>query len=281
MPSYQNHSKFAYKDLDQIQQDINNGVLNAFDFVICKDSHEFILITEDLSLMPIKSKIYRFLDTQSAETTLNEKSDTYEGQLVSILSNRGTYEAYIVNRNIKGHFYVSPLNAYSGSVDYDTLQHQPITNLTGDISSPIILENQKDGIYKVNGIYKISNNLDTVFSSVNNNLFIVSNADDGTVYVKKIGSDEIIDYTINESTITSAVVPTTQWLESQGYITEKYVDKKLEALGIITQKEVEDYVQNIVLATIDNTVDQRIEIKLGEKFEATTEREIVDIFIKK
>ncbi len=279
--TYEDHSKFIFANFDKIQQSINEGVIDANDIVISQDTNEIIIIRDDLSLMPIKSKIYRFPDTSSAENELNKKSDTYEGQLVSVLSERGTYEAYIVNKNERDYFYVTPLNAFTGNVDYDSLQHKPIINLNGDVGEPVIVSGQKDGIYKINGNYKISNEIKTVFSSVSNNLFIVSHKDDGSVTIKKIG-DEIVDYIINQSgDITTSIVPTTEWLKEQGYATESYVDAKLDALDFITRDEIESYVRDLILQTIDTTLDQRIDAKFDEKFEAVSEKEIVDMFSQK
>lgn len=276
---YSNHSKFVYINKDSIQKNINSGALDAYDFVICKDTHEFLMITRDMNLLSINSKVYRYLDNESAEKELNENSDTYEGQIVAVASKRGTYEAYIVNKNSQGKFYTTPLNAYSGEVDYNNLQHRPIENLNGIISSPIVIDSQKDGIYKVNGSYKISENLETIFSSVNNNLFIVSHQNN-VVRIKKISADEIVDYVIDNGTVTSYVVPTTEWLESQGYITEHEVDLKLEALDFITKQEVEGYIQEILNSSLDQIIDQKIDSKINDRFIATTEREIVDIFTK-
>ena len=279
MVDYSNHSKLLFKNMQEIQDYINNGVLGEYDFVICKDTKQFILIKDDLSLLPIQSRVYRYLDVESAEKELNKNEDTYEGQLVAILSKTGIYEGYIVNRNNNGKFYVTPLNVYSGSIDYDSLQHQPIYNLTGNITSPVILDIQKDGIYKVNGSYKISDSLDTVFSSMNNNMFIVSHEGDQT-FIKKVGSYEIVDYIINNNNVSSSAVPTQEWLRSQGYASWTEVDAKIEAMGLITKNEIEEYVQNVILQTIDATVNERIENAFNTKFVEATEHEIVDIFVQ-
>ena len=77
---YVEHSKFVYKNFDEIQDGINSGELNAWDLVLSKDTKEFILIKEDLNLAPIKSKVYRFLDIDIAEAQLNSSTDTYGGQ---------------------------------------------------------------------------------------------------------------------------------------------------------------------------------------------------------
>ena len=273
MSNYTSHSKLIYTTYNKIQEAITHQLIDVNDIIICEDTKEMILIRDDLSLLPIKSKLYRYIDYESAETELNKNTDTYEGQLVAVLSDRGTYEAYIVNRNARGTFYITPLNAYSGSIDYDSLGHKPIVNLYGGIEQPIIIDKQNDGVYAINGNYKISDRLETVFSSANNNLFIVSHMDDGTVKIKKISTDEIIDYTVSDS-VSESIVPTTEWLQSQGYVTEQYVNLKLEALDIVTRDNLESYVDEI----INNMIDEKIDEAINSKFKLTTETEIVDLF---
>jgi hypothetical protein len=255
-------------------------LLDSNDVVISKDTKEMLFIRDDYQLFPIKSRVYRFVDYETAEKVLNESADTYDGQIVSVLSDQGNYEAYIVNHNNRGLFTITPLNVYSGSIDYDNLGHKPITNLYGEALEPVILDEQKDGFYAVNGNYKITQDLETVFSSVSNNFFIISHESDGKTTIKKIGSDEIIDYYVQNGNVTSSTVPTQNWLQAQGYITEGYVDQKLEAMGIITKTEIEQYVTDIVLQTIENTVEQTIEDKFNERFEKTSEREVLDMFTK-
>lgn len=272
MSSYISHSRFVYTNYDKIQEAINLNIINANDIVLCEDTKEMILIRDDLSLFPVKSKVYRYIDYQSAEESINKNPDTYEGQLVSVLSDKGNYEAYIVNKNKQGVFYITPLNAYNGTIDYDTLGHKPLVNLYGAIGEPIILDQQKDGFYSVNGNYKISDNLDTVFSSMSNNIFIISHLEDGSVKIKKIGADEMIDYSISNDNVTQYIVPTTEWLEEQGYASKEYVDAKIAALDFMTKDDVEIYITEI----LDSVIDE----KISNKFEATTDIEIVGIFMK-
>lgn len=281
---YTNHSKFVYKNYDEIQDSINSSELNAWDLILCKDTKEFLLIKEDLSLAPIKSKIYRYVDIESAEKQLNTLSDTYAGQIVAVLNEKtGCYEAYIVNQKINGQFKLDPLNIYTGSIDYDTLSHRPIINVeSDDISAPVVLDTLKEGFYKVNGSYKISDSIDTVFSSYSSNLFWVHHGEDGTVYVKRIGATDITDYVINvDGTYSVAIVPTTEWLKEQGYVTEPYIDAKIAALDFVNKTEIEEYVQNVVLQQIDTIVNERIELAINDKFMPTTDKEIIDIFQSK
>lgn len=277
MAAYTKHSKWLYRSYDDIQTGINEGLINIWDIVLCSDTKEMIVVKEDYELSPVKSKVYRYNDIESAQEALNTNTDTYEGQIVSVIVN-GKYKAFVVNRSQKGTFDVSPVNESDGNLDYDTLGNKPIYNLYGNVGSPIILNELTDGTYKIDGSYKITTSSITTFSSSNGNLFLVQHEDDST-YIKKISAYEIIDYFVDsDSAVTTSTIPTTQWLELRGYATETYVDNKLAALEFITKDEVEEYVNNIVLQNIDQIVDTRIDIKLNEKLEATSNDEIIDMF---
>lgn len=276
MAKYTDHSKFAYMNYDEIQDGINAGTIGPYDLILCKDTREFILIKDDLSLASINSKVYRFSDVASAEKALNESMDTYEGQLVAIVYD-SSYAAYIVNRNKGGKFYVTPLSS-NGDIDYNTLGNRPITNLTGTLDSPIVVESLENGIYKITGQYQLQNGAQTVYLSMSSNLFLVQHTGDST-YIKRISPYDIYDYSIDESgTMTRSSVPTTTWLEQQGYASEAYVDKKIAALNFITKQEVEEYINNTVMGSISTMVDKKIDEKINEKFEATTSQEIIALF---
>lgn len=279
--NYKNHSKVVCCNYDEIQDHINNENLDAWDVVYTYDTHENILITDDLSLISIQSKVYRYIDIESAEIELNSNPDTYEGQIVSIIY-KGSYVGYIVNKK-NGKFYVSPLSVYSGEVNYDTLGRRPIENVEGTIDNPVTLDTLDNGIYKIVGQYKITASDETTYLSMNSNLFFVEkDSENSMVYIKKISASDICDYIINgKKKIITSVVPTTEWLQKQGYVTESYVDQKIAALDFITKDEVENYVQNIVLQSIEQYVDEQIDIKFDEKFESATELELLNMFTKK
>lgn len=276
---YVDHSKFVYKNFDEIQDGINSGELNAWDLVLSKDTKEFILIKEDLNLAPIKSKVYRFLDIESAEIQLNTSADTYGGQVVAILGSNGNYEAYIVNQKSNGRFKVDPINVYAGSIDYDTLSHRPIINVEShDFFSPVILDTMTEGFYKINGTYKISESIETVFTSYSSLLFWV-HREDGNVYVKRIGATDITDYVIYpDGKYTTAVVPTTEWLKAQGYVTEPYIDAKIAALDFVNKTDIEEYVQGVVLQTINNLVVDVVKDELDKRIVTATHQEALELF---
>lgn len=274
MSNYTNRAKFVYKNYDEIQEGINSGMLDAYDIIYTKDTHENVIIAPDYSVIPIKSKVYRFVDTESAEEFLNSVTDTYEGQIVSIIF-KGNYSAYIVNRKRDGTFFVSPLNVYSGEIDYNTLGNRPICNLEGTMDNPVNIVGLDSGHYQIRGQYKLG---ETIYVSVSSNIFLVEHMQDNT-YIKKISAKDITDYDVSKDGIVeSSIVPTTEWLSKQGYVTEHYVDLKIAALDFITKEEIEEYVSNIVLQNIDATVNTRIDQIMNERFPTVTEREALDAF---
>ncbi len=232
---------------------------------------------DHLSLFSVYSKVYRFLNVESAEKTLNEAADTYPGQIVSIVYNH-EYTGYIVNQNANGRFYVTPLSIYSGQVNYDTLGNRPVENLTGSLDAPVIVSRLATGAYKINGQFCLNEQAETIYVSVSSNIFLVRQEDDAS-YVKKITASDICDYIIGrDGRLTCSAVPTEEWLKAQGYVTESYVDAKVAALDFITKQEIEEYVNNIVLQTIGSMVSEQVSKEFGERFQAVSEKELLDVF---
>lgn len=274
---YENRSKVAFVRYDEIQAKIRAKELDAYDIVYTKDTHENLLITPELTPIPIQYRVYRFTDARTAEEFLNDTTDTYEGQLVSIQF-EGRYSAYMVNRNSDG-FYVTPLNQYSGEIDYDILRNRPIVSLTGSLDSPVVVSQLNDGIYTVKGQYLISPDSETTYLSSHNNLFLVSHGTQGCC-IRKITAEDITNYTVSplDGIVSVSFVPTTDYLNEQGYSTTEYVDQKVAAMNFLTKAEVDTYVANLVAETIDDLLDQQIEMKIDEKFSPADSNLIAGLF---
>jgi hypothetical protein len=285
MSNYNNHTRFFYTNYADIQSNINLGKIDQWDIIISSDTQEMILITENYELVPIKSKVYRFADIDSAEDFLNNSTDTYEGQIVSILSSSGNYQAYIVNKDATKHYVVKSISVYEpGDINYSDLGERPIDNLTGDIENPVILSNQPEGIYKVYGAYKLSESYLTIFQSSNSKLYFISKDEANNTLIKIVSTSEIIDYVVSPDgeILEKSVVPTTAWLEEQGYVTEDYVDYKLETLNVLTKEEAQSYIKELmdVYASeiIDAELDKKIDEKLEEKLVAESQQSIYALF---
>ena len=270
-------AKFSYVNREDITKLINNGNIDANDIIYTKDTHENIFIGSDLSINPIRSKIYRFSDVSSAEKSLNTATDTYEGQIVAILTD-GAYTAYIVNKNTGGTYYVTKLSEDAKTLNYDNLGNRPIDNLDGTLDDPITISDLATGIYKIRGQYKICSGDITTYLSSNDNFFLVDH--DGTeVAIRKITAHNIIDYAVSKNSIVSQTnIPTREWIESQGYVTEASVNEKIAALNFMTKEEVAEYVQNEVLANLEPLIDKRIVLKLNESFSQVEASDISYLF---
>lgn len=272
-----NRAKFSYVKYDDIQRLINEGKIDANDIVYTKDTHENILIGTDLSVNPVRSKIYRFLDVSEAEGKLNTSSDTYAGQIVAIL-NDGAYTAYIVNKNTGGSFYVTKLSEDAKTLNYDTIGNRPIDNLDGTLDNPITISALATGVYKVRGQYKICTNDITTYLSGNDHVFLVSN-EESEIHIRKITSSDIFNYVVSDNSIISKTeLPTKQWIEDQGYTTQAYVDEKLTALDFMTRDEVSEYVTNIITVNLEPLIDKRIDAKLNESLASVEDSDITNLF---
>lgn len=270
--NYSDHSRFFFANKSELQDQINNGNVNAWDLVVSADSKEFILVTDDFELVPIKSRVYRFTSILSAETFLNTASDTYQGQIVSILNtSTGSYQAYIVNKNNAGRFYVSAISIFNASdINYNEIGNRPIEQIGGNIEKPAILSEQQDGLYKVEGCFKVSPGLETIFQSYNGDIMSVKHNSDGTIAVKSITSSSIIDYLVDTqgNVIDKQQYATQQWITSQGYVTESYIDNKLEAMNIITRNEALQYIEALIQEGIQESVNQIFDDTFNARFDA-------------
>ena len=270
--NYSDHSRFFFANKRELQDQINAGNVNAWDLVVSSDSKEFILVTDQFELIPIQSRVYRFTTISSAEAFLNSATDTYQGQLVSILNpTLGTYQAYIVNKNGAGRFYVSAISIFNVSdINYNEIGNRPIEQISGNIEHPVILANQQDGLYKVEGSFKISEGYLTIFQSYNGDLISVTHNIDDTISIKHITSYTITDYLVdnNGNVIDKQEYVTKQWIISQGYVTESYIDNKLEAMNIITRNEALQYIQALIQEGVRESVEQAFDDTFNARFDA-------------
>lgn len=270
-------AKFSYVNRGEIENFINEGKIDVHDIVYTKDTHENIFIGSDLSINPVRSKIYRFSDVSSAESKLNSSLDTYEGQIVAILLD-GAYAAYIVNKNTGGSYFVTKLSEDPKTFNYDTLGNRPMDNLDGTLDNPITISNLTTGIYKVRGQYKICPNDITTYLSTNDNIFLVNRSDSETT-IRKITAHNINDYVISDDSISSQTeIPTKKWITEQGFATEQYVSEKIAALDFMTREEVADYVSGIIATNLEPIIDERIETKLNESLGDVEDSDITYLF---
>ena len=254
-------AKWAYLSYDSIQTKINEGVLDAYDIIYTKDSHENVIISPDLEIWSVRSRIYVFDSVEEANTQLNANTDTYIGQIVAVLCN-DTYRGYIVN-SVDGQFTVTPLWENTEQIDYNTLGNRPIVNLEGTLGNTIIVDELDNGIYNIKGQYKIDSSDITLNISANEILFMVEKSDD-SIKIKQISHDNITDYLVLDGVITSDTYITSEYLSQCDYATKEYVDIKIAALQESINENVREYIADIVNEQLGIVLDEKIENSMSD-----------------
>ena len=271
-------AKWAYLPYDSIQPKIDEGILDQFDVIYTSDSHENLIITPDLTLWSVRSRIYTFDSVADANTALNTNTDTYKGQIVSIL-NGDKYTAYVVNQDSNGVYSATTLSAEN--VNYNNLGNRPIENLVGTLDVSIIVENLDTGMYKIKGQYKIYNGEDTVYLSADGDLFIVE-ISATEKFIKRFTKKTIQDFVISDGEIKKNTYITEEYLADNGYSTNDYVDVKLTAFETSIKNDIESYVEqtveDIIINKVDTIIDERLDVKLDERIQISTNEEVEDFF---
>lgn len=271
-------AKWAYLPYDSIQPKIDEGILDQFDVIYTSDSHENLIIAPDLTLWSVRSRIYTFDSVADANTALNTNTDTYKGQIVSIL-NGDKYTAYVVNQDSNGVYSATTLSAEN--VDYNNLGNRPIENLVGTLDVPIMIDGLNTGMYKVKGQYKISATDITTYLSADGDLFIVE-ISATEKFIKRFTKKTIQDFVISDGEIKKNTYITEEYLADNGYSTNDYVDVKLTAFETSIKNDIESYVEqtveDIIINKVDTIIDERLDVKLDERIQISTNEEVEDFF---
>lgn len=271
-------AKWAYLPYDSIQPKIDEGILDQFDVIYTSDSHENLIITPDLTLWSVRSRIYTFDSVADANTALNTNTDTYKGQIVSIL-NGDKYTAYVVNQDSNDVYFATALSA--DNIDYNTLGNRPIENLVGTLDVPIMIDGLNTGMYKVKGQYKISSTDITTYLSTDGDLFIVE-ISATEKFIKRFTKKTIQDFVISDGEIKKNTYITEEYLADNGYSTNDYVDVKLTAFETSIKNDIESYVEqtveDIIINKVDAIIDERLDVKLDERIQISTNEEVEDFF---
>lgn len=262
-------AKWAYLSYNSMIEKIADGTLDSYDVIYTTDSHENYVVSPELEPWAVRSKIYTFDSIDEANTALNNATDTYVGQIISIL-NGDKYQAYTVNKS-NNVFVATPISATD--VDYNILGNRPIENIIGTLDEPIIITTLPSGIYKVKGQYKISDLEETTYLSADGDLFLVS-----VDYIKRITKDSINNYIIKGDSIIKETYITNEYLLEQGYTTTNYVDIKVKALEESIKTDIQSYVEDIITEKVDIIIDERLDVKLDEKIQPVSSDEVTNLF---
>lgn len=269
-------SKMAFLNYESMLSKITSGDLDAYDIVFTPNSKQCYVISPDLKPWAINARVYTYDNVITATSELNKNEDTYPGQIVAILSD-DKYIGYIVNGS-KGHFYVTSLGL-SEDIDYNTLGNRPIENVVGSLAEPIILDQMPIGVYKISGQYKISNNLDTVFSGNKNTLFYVDTENDEK-YIKKVSAKDAVIFKIVDNVVTQEKFVTTAYLTEHEYATKEDVQEIVSSLDTYVQETTKGYVKEYMNndTGVQAILQESVEKKIDETITPVEDSEISDIF---
>lgn len=271
-----NRAKFGYLTQADMLLRIAEGQLDAYDIVFTKDSKETYIITENLEPSALRSKVYVFDSVTAAEEELNAASDTYVGQIVSVLY-KDTYRGYIVNQK-NDLYYLIPLYATPEPIDYDTLGNRPIINMVGTFDAPIVVSKLETGLYYIKGQYTIAPDISTKYSSAFGTLFMVEQSNDGKIYIKKISADDIVQYVVSGGATKTNVYVTKDYLDSHGFATISYVDEKIANLDYVTKEESKNYIDQQINQTLSSNIEQQVDIAIEKTIVETSDEHIEELF---
>ena len=267
-------AKWAYLSYDSMIAKIQSGELDAYDVCYCHTTKENYVISPELEPWAVRSKIYVFNSVEEANTQLNINTDTYVGQIVSVIV-EDKCKGYIVNKDALGNYYVDKMTI--DDIDYNTLGNRPIVNLIGDLDDPIIIDKLDTGIYNVKGQYKISNLIETIYLSASSVLIIVEK-DRSVTHIKHITTDKIADFFISDNSVTSHEYITDQYLKDNNYATTDYVDNKISALEQSINEDIEKYISDIVDKQFSSMLDEKIDAKINEKIQPVDNSQVQSLF---
>ena len=142
-----------------------------------------------------------------------------------------------------------------------------IPELIGTSENPIILAELEAGLYRVKGMYKISQDYDTLFmTSIDHIVFVNS---DEEIDIKVITEKTITDYIVEDKEVIFINSYATEKYVSDNYATRLYVDDKIAVL--------EDQITEILLTFHDKVVEIVNEV-LGDALNSIDESYIDNLF---
>lgn len=251
--------RFGYIKKDEIQLAINGGFISEWSVVFTSDTKGIYLIDDNLKPIEIRSRIPVYSSIQEAVDDINTDSSTYNGQIISILQD-DHYEAYTVKEK-NGRFYAIPIFDRT-MFDYDKIANTPVQNITSPLGQPVKISELDNGMYFIKGYFITPDNKQV--HSVVGNVFVKEND-----HVKRITNDKIYDYSVLNGVVVVGTYLTDQMLAADGYITSSGVDIKLQALDLVTKKDLEDYINNVFRDLIVEVVNEELDTRIAEDDEIT------------
>ena len=182
-------SRLGYLNAEDIQTRIDDGLLDEYDVVLVKDQDTAAFIAPDKTIHHIGARLNAYMSERTAIRALNASPTTYVGMPVAIYYN-GSYKLFLVDGTV-GDWTVLPAWGNPSNFSYNDLVDVPLINKIGTSEDVVILNELADGMYAVNGKFKVTADSSTTFSLSSPELVIVQN--NGTE-IKRINATEITSY---------------------------------------------------------------------------------------
>ena len=269
-------AKFGFLAYDDMLSRIAEGEIDAYDIVFSKDKKQVFIVNENLEPIAMHSKVYVYESVEKANEELNINTDTYVGQIVSIL-NGDVYYGHIVNKSADGFYYVTPLYEHAEPIDYDTLGNKPIENLNGTYDKPIILADLPTGIYNICGKYKVTANDEREYLIGARRLAFINNMGT-TSTIKVVTSDGAINFIVSNGNVISDKVVTESYLNEHGYTTETWVNERIKELDLVQKKEIDSYIENYISQSLDTIINEKVETAVNNKLAPIDDEFVYDLF---
>lgn len=190
---------------------------------------------------------------------------TYDNTIIAIQEGKVRYPAYC---------WVTDRGQYGFLNRNNELEIIGIPEFTGTLDNQIIIANLNDGIYQIKGEHKITENDITTFSTSTFIIYLVQTIN-GVKKIKRITSDEIIDYVVESggSLVVDAVV-TESYLKDHGYADTAYIDAKMAVL----EEEMRQYVDESIDEAIAGKVEPIVRQVVDEEIQDVPSEDIEDLF---
>lgn len=183
---------------------------------------------------------------------------TYENTIKAIQEGRIKYPGYC---------WITDKELYGFINKNNELEYIGIPVLTGTLEKEIILSDLDDGLYEIKGQHKITPDSETVFFSFTPISCIVQTIND-VKKIKRITSNEIIDYTIINEEVVSDSYVTESYLNEHGYASEDYIDARITALKQEIEDEIETLVGPVIRPMVEEVIDEDIQNVSDEEIES-------------
>ena len=145
-----------------------------------------------------------------------------------------------------------------------------IPKKSGTLDNTLILSDLSDGLYQINGQYKITSTGETTYSSSTDVITIIQTKNN-IKRICTITADDIITYSVDsELNITEDSVVTKNYLQSKGYASTDYVNSSLSALETKITTELYSY--------IDTELDRRIEEQIDNNILPVDNSDVRNLF---